>query len=570
MHCMGSQRSMGRRKDRRHGSNKRAKKVKLHAEDHCEETRHETEFEESPSEASLKSGLVPTISSDHPSHIEEGVPDTHSDSQSEEYSEGGDVLRGFKIQVGDEYLEQDQYESPLTTMSWMVFPVDIDAFHDVYFEENHFHVHLEGGESRFLNLISVDLIFQWIKDKSLVYGLDVDVTLVEDNERKNFNYNLGQDKVGGHQVVVADNAMRRYEEKGCSIRILHPQRFSDELWKLMYMLECYWGSCVGCNSYLTPAGSQGFAPHFDDIDAFILQVSGKKIWRLYDCVDEQTILPRYSSRDFARDELGDPRFEIILHEGDLLYLPRGVIHEAESLSDDHSLHVTISCNQRNNNFEFMSKIVAETLEKAAQESISMRRTLDPHMLQRCNSLTFCPDIAAQYQAVTLQRLIDTIKNYTDISLCVDKLFMDFMLHRLPPPPSLKILESEASGSKLPKVRAESILIPAYRGDFAYPILDSTTDPPTCLLCHCLSNPREVHQTGQVQGSDDNPDDKPLPQLELPLGCIETLQTLLTSNARDDDAGISLSDVPETDDDTVSKIVLAHALVDAGILTVVAV
>ena len=34
-------------------------------------------------------------------------------------------------------------------------------------------------------------------------------------------------------------------------------------------------------SYLTPAGSQGFAPHYDDIEAFVVQLEGKKHWRLY-------------------------------------------------------------------------------------------------------------------------------------------------------------------------------------------------------------------------------------------------------------------------------------------------
>lgn len=48
-------------------------------------------------------------------------------------------------------------------------------------------------------------------------------------------------------------------------------------------------SCVGAMiiynvhlySYLTPPGTQGFAPHYDDIEAFIIQMEGKKHWRLY-------------------------------------------------------------------------------------------------------------------------------------------------------------------------------------------------------------------------------------------------------------------------------------------------
>ena len=42
------------------------------------------------------------------------------------------------------------------------------------------------------------------------------------------------------------------------------------------------------------------------------------------------------------------------HAGDLLYLPRGTIHQAEALRGDHSLHLTISANQRNTWLDFLT------------------------------------------------------------------------------------------------------------------------------------------------------------------------------------------------------------------------
>ena len=54
---------------------------------------------------------------------------------------------------------------------------------------------------------------------------------------------------------------RRFAE-GCSVRLLHPQRFCDGLWRLLSRLESFLQCPVGCNSYLTPAGTQGFAPHW--------------------------------------------------------------------------------------------------------------------------------------------------------------------------------------------------------------------------------------------------------------------------------------------------------------------
>ena len=38
---------------------------------------------------------------------------------------------------------------------------------------------------------------------------------------------------------------------------------------------------MGANTYLTPAGAQGFSPHYDDVEVFILQTEGSKHWRLY-------------------------------------------------------------------------------------------------------------------------------------------------------------------------------------------------------------------------------------------------------------------------------------------------
>ena len=35
------------------------------------------------------------------------------------------------------------------------------------------------------------------------------------------------------------------------------------------------------NAYLTPAGNQGFATHYDTHDVFVLQVDGRKRWRIH-------------------------------------------------------------------------------------------------------------------------------------------------------------------------------------------------------------------------------------------------------------------------------------------------
>lgn len=62
---------------------------------------------------------------------------------------------------------------------------------------------------------------------------------------------------------------------------MHPQQYCDELWHLNAALEDEFGCLVGANSYITPARSQGLAPHFDDVEVFALQLEGAKVHRLF-------------------------------------------------------------------------------------------------------------------------------------------------------------------------------------------------------------------------------------------------------------------------------------------------
>lgn len=83
------------------------------------------------------------------------------------------------------------------------------------------------------------------------------------------------------------------------------------------------GTFVGANVYLTPPDSQGFAPHWDDIEAFVLQLEGKKQWKLYKPRNSNEVLPRFSSKDFGQEEDSlELLMSVVLEPGDLLYFPR--------------------------------------------------------------------------------------------------------------------------------------------------------------------------------------------------------------------------------------------------------
>ena len=71
---------------------------------------------------------------------------------------------------------------------------------------------------------------------------------------------------------------------------------------------------------------------------FVLQVSGSKLWTLY---DTGIVLPlRGQAFDPDKHTPGPPTREFTLHAGDLFYCPRGLYHSARS-TDEASLHITL-------------------------------------------------------------------------------------------------------------------------------------------------------------------------------------------------------------------------------------
>ncbi|WP_406044390.1 cupin domain-containing protein [Micromonospora sp. NBC_00898] len=103
------------------------------------------------------------------------------------------------------------------------------------------------------------------------------------------------------------------------------------------------GQPLQVNAYLTPAGSQGFATHYDTHDVFVLQVDGRKHWRIHppvlpDPLEKQPWGGR--ADEVAATAEGTAALDVVLEPGDALYLPRGWLHSAQA-QESSSLHLTV-------------------------------------------------------------------------------------------------------------------------------------------------------------------------------------------------------------------------------------
>lgn len=194
---------------------------------------------------------------------------------------------------------------------------------------------------------------------------------------------------------------------------------------------------VGANVYLTPKDSQGFAPHYDDIEAFVLQVEGKKHWRVYKPTSRNNILPRESSRNLNPDELGEPCLDVILEAGDLLYFPRGYIHQATTLEDFHSLHITVSVYQKQTFGDLLETLIPMALKEAINENVDLRRGLPLNIWQRLgvvNSDTYYPErdsIVKQIRSC-FEKVCRYVKTDTNLDNAVDQMALRYQYDALPP------------------------------------------------------------------------------------------------------------------------------------------
>lgn len=109
--------------------------------------------------------------------------------------------------------------------------------------------------------------------------------------------------------------------------------------KLSRALERTFGGQIAANAFLTPHKKSGFEVHFDPTSAFVVQLAGEKLWKIYERVE---LFPTQQMlRKTTAKESEDPILEVVLRAGDVLYLPGGYPH-APTCLDKHSLHVTLA------------------------------------------------------------------------------------------------------------------------------------------------------------------------------------------------------------------------------------
>ena len=331
--------------------------------------------------------------------------------------------------------------------AWLIDPLPTAEFERDYYEQRMLRIRREASPY-YAELLSVADLDSVLGTHSATYP---DISMVRgeaDVSPSEYTNNAGR---------IQPLEVAWHFDAGATVVFRQLQKRVPTLARLCVALGRSFSSRVQTNVYLTPPDSQGFAPHWDTHDVFVLQISGTKRWSIY---DTKVTLPLRGQRFEAGTPPGDVSDEFELGPGSVVYLPRGLMHSARS-TGQASLHITLGLTA----FTW-AEFLVESVTAAALEEESLRRNLPRGFAREGFPAAERERLFSEKLAVLQARLAQEVvwRRFTDEILALDvPLFTDLLSQRF---------------------RADSLTPQSRVGRRAGLLTEAVTEGDTCLLRFC--------------------------------------------------------------------------------------
>jgi len=249
-------------------------------------------------------------------------------------------------------------------LGFLIAPMARAAFLDRHYEQAALLTR-RGEPHRYADLLTLDTLDRFIAGTDLREGM-LDLTNRRSRPARE-SYIDSRGRVD--PVAVAELYM-----DGATIILPHLHDSMANLGEFCRSLEEVFSCHIQTNIYLTPrvnedgSANQGFPPHYDNHDVFVMQISGRKAWRLYGTPVETPY--RGEQFDIATHQAGDVTEEFTLEPGDCLYIPRGLMHDAENVGEEPSLHITVGLITKT-----WADLLLESISELALAEPAFRRSL---------------------------------------------------------------------------------------------------------------------------------------------------------------------------------------------------
>lgn len=216
------------------------------------------------------------------------------------------------------------------TFDRLISPLSRDAFLSQFWGQS--FLRLVGYKGKFESLLPWEELNTILEQHHLEPPR---LRLLRDGKQLDSRLYLGPNK---ERSALKPGSLINCLAEGATLSLDNVDELAPGLGQLSEALQEVLRSRTFVNLYASWRTQRGFDLHWDDQDTVILQVSGRKHWKLY---PPTRLHPLKNDVETPLTPSGEPAWDGVLEDGDLLYLPRGWWHVAFPL-DEPSLHLTVT------------------------------------------------------------------------------------------------------------------------------------------------------------------------------------------------------------------------------------
>lgn len=149
------------------------------------------------------------------------------------------------------------------------------------------------------------------------------------------------DRRGARFARVRPDGLTRELENGAMLHFAAIDEAQEPVRQMAALLAERLRAKITVNVCAGIQNSRGFATHWDGHDVLVMQIHGRKYWRVYGITQPSPLRIGVGMDSApAADKPVTPTWEGMIEEGDVLYLPRGCWHSAQG-SEGETLHLTV-------------------------------------------------------------------------------------------------------------------------------------------------------------------------------------------------------------------------------------
>ncbi|WP_193367024.1 JmjC domain-containing protein [Pelagibius marinus] len=219
----------------------------------------------------------------------------------------------------------------------LLAPIDAETFFRDTFGKKHLHV--KGTPERTAAIMTLGGLNSLMSMTS-VWSPQTLKLFVDRNPVPVPEYCAKALALGGEALRPDPDKVQDWIGKGASVILNDIDALAPGVRQLANELQEATGGRSQANLYFSMSQHQAFGPHCDVHEVFAVHCNGEKVWNIYESREDTPINhPSFNFGDAERERrAGKVAEQVLMQPGDLLYIPRGLYHDALA-SENGALHI---------------------------------------------------------------------------------------------------------------------------------------------------------------------------------------------------------------------------------------